>query len=249
MRSLRKWWAPLSAVLVSIAGICLAYYGWDWLTESGSETHSATVRNVVLGIAAPVTLLLAIWRSLVAERQADTAQRSLHDEMYRAAAGMLDHRQLFVRLGAIDTLLRLARTYPADFHLRGVRLLAAFVRHPPTQEEKAPGDRVREDVQTVLVFFGARSTEAHELEDKADFIIDLQGSDLSHIWLPRGANLKRIRLARCNLSDAVLNGVTGLTQNRIQGSTAAPTQPPSFRDAIDCETGLPLIWPPDSPTG
>ena len=188
---------------MSILGFCLTIHYWCWLTGHGTESPGATVRNAALVIAAPVTLILALWRSRVAQRQADIAYRTFHGETYRAAVSMLEHQRLFVRLGGIATLLQLARAYPAEFHLRVVHILAAFVRHPPPQDEEEPQGRVREDVQTILVFYGKRPAEALEIEDKEDFIIDLQGSDLSGIWLRRGANLRRVRLARCNLSGAV----------------------------------------------
>ena len=242
MRILRQWW-PLQAVLVTIlVGIYLTVNNWCWLTGNGNESPGATVRNVSLVIAGPVTLILAFWRIHVAQKQAETARSSLHDERYRAAIGMLENKQLFVRLGAIDTLLQLAHTYPVDFHLRVVRLLAAFVRHPPqlNEQDGRAQDGVRKDVQVILVFYGDRSQEALKIEDKE--IIDLQGSDLSRIWLRRGANLARVRLTNCNLSGAVLNGVDGLTLSQIRGAKADP--PPSFQDVINCETGQPLAWPP-----
>ena len=244
MRILEQWWRPLLAVLVPIlVGVYLTVEHWCWLTGNGNESPGATVRNVSLVIAGPVTLILAFWRIHVAQRQAETARSSLHDERYRAAVGMLENKQLFVRLGAIDTLQQLAHTYPVDFHLRVVHLLAVFVRHPPWHEQDGrPQDRVREDVQVILVFYGDRSQEALKIEDNENFIIDLQGSDLSRIWLRPGANLARVRLTNCNLSGAVLNGVDGLTESRIRGAKADP--PPSFRDVIDCETGQPLAWPP-----
>lgn len=220
---------------------------WCWLTGNGNASPGATVRNAALVIAVPVTLILALWRSCVAQRQAETTCRGLHDEMYRAAVGMLEHQRLFVRLGSIDTLLQLARSHPVEFHRRVVHILAAFVRHPPKEDDGQSRNSVREDVQTILVFYGERSQQAREIEEKEDLIIDLQGSDLSWIWLPRGANLSRVRLASCNLSGAVLDGVSGLTQNQIRGSKANPKRSPSFRDSIDCETGLPLTWPPIGP--
>ena len=250
MRIPGQWW-PLPAVLVPIlVGIYLTVDNWCWLTGNGNESPGATVRNVSLVIAGPVTLILAFWRINVTQRQAETAHRSaetahrsLHDERYRAAVGMLENKQLFVRLGAIDTLRQLAHTYPVDFHLRVVRLLAAFVRHPPLNEQDGrPQDGVREEVQVILVFYGDRSKEALKIEDNENVIIDLQGSDLSGIWLRRGANLARVRLANCNFSGATLNGVDGLTPSQIRGAKADP--PPSFLDVIDCETGQPLAWPP-----
>ena len=173
MPFLRDWWAPLFAVLVSILGICLTIDNWCWLTGKGSESPGATVRNAALVIAVPVTLILALWRSRVAQRQAETAYRGLHDEMYRAAVGMLEHRQLFVRLGGIDTLLQLAHSHPMEFHRRVVHILAAFVRHAPKEDEGQCRNRVRQDVQKILVFYGARSQRALEIEEKEDLIIDL----------------------------------------------------------------------------
>ena len=247
MLAMRQYGAPLTAVILSILGIYLAIDNWCWLTGNGTESPSATVRNAALAIAAPVTLLLAVWRSYVAHRQAEIAQRSLHDERYRTAVGMLEVEQLFVRLGAIDTLVQLARSYPADFHLRVARLLAAFVRHPLSDPDGQVQGRAREEVQTIMIFYGERSQEARRIEDREDFIIDLRGSDLSWIWLGRGTTLARVRLINCTLSGAVLDGVKGLTQNHLRGARAAPTEPPSLRDTLDCDTGQLLAWPPTAP--
>ena len=98
-----------------------------------------------------------------------------------------------------------------------------------------------------MIFYGERSQEARQIEDREDFIIDLQGSDLSKIWLARGTTLARVRLVNCTLSGAVLDGVEGLTQNRIRGAKAAQTEPPSLKDAFDCDTGQLLAWPPTAP--
>ena len=244
---MRQHGALLAAVILfglGILGIYITVDNWCWLTGDGTESPSATVRNAALVIAAPVTLLLAVWRSYVAHRQAEVAQRSLHDERYRMAVRMLENEQLFVRLGAIDVLVQLARSYPEDFHLRVARLLAAFVRHPLSDPDGEVQNRVREEVQTIMVFYGERSQEAQRLEDTDNFIIDLQGSDLSRIWLGRGATLARVRLTNCTLSGAVLDGVKGLTQNHLRGTKATPTEPPSLRDVLDCETGQFLVWPP-----
>lgn len=244
MLVMRQYGAPLAAVILFGIGIYLTADNWCWLTGDGTESPSATGRNAAIVIAAPVTLLLAVWRSYVAHRQAEVAQRSLHDERYRMAVRMLENEQLFVRLGAIDILVQLAHSYPEDFHLRVARLLAAFVRHPLSDPDGQVQNHVREEVQTIMVFYGGRSQEARRIEDSEDFIIDLQGSDLSRIWLGRGATLARVRLTNCTLSGAVLDGVKGLTHNHLHGAKAAPTEPPSFRDVRDCETGQPLVWPP-----
>ena len=53
-------------------------------------------------------MLLAVWRSIVAERQADTAQQSLLNERYQKGAEMLGNEVLSVRMGGIYALGRLA---------------------------------------------------------------------------------------------------------------------------------------------
>ena len=53
----------------------------DWL--SNVESWSAIIRNFGLVIAAGIALPLAIWRSIVAARQATTAQLGLLNERYQ----------------------------------------------------------------------------------------------------------------------------------------------------------------------
>ena len=85
----------------------------DWL--SNVESWSAIIRNIVLAAAAAIALPLAVWRSIVASRQADaaqsqadmaqcqskTAQRGLLNERYQKGAGMIGSEVLSVRLGGI----------------------------------------------------------------------------------------------------------------------------------------------------
>ena len=89
------WRAPVLAVAITAAGILLAALNWCWLTESGMESPSATIRNVGLVIAAPVALVLAIWRSMVAEKQAAIAARSLQEGRFQKASEMLGSKLPF----------------------------------------------------------------------------------------------------------------------------------------------------------
>ena len=98
------------------------------------ESGSTTVRNLGLLIAGLIALPLAIWRSWVAQRQADTAQHNLLNERYRQGAEMLDSEILSVRLGGIYALQRLAADNPKHYHIQIMQLLCAFVRHPPAVE-------------------------------------------------------------------------------------------------------------------
>ena len=104
-----------------------------WLR--GDESGSATIRNLGLVILAAVGLPLAIWRSVIAERQAQAAQQqsevaaqNLLNDRFQKGTEMLGHRDIgSVRIGGVHALASLAAEYPAAFHLPVIRTLAAFV--------------------------------------------------------------------------------------------------------------------------
>ena len=129
------FWILVWIVFVLVAAGAISVLYWDWL--SAGESGSTTVRNVGLVIAAVIALPLAIWRSIVSERQAHTArkqseiaERGLLNERYQKGAEMLGSEVLSVRLGGIYALQRLARENPKQYHIQVMRLFCAFVRHP-----------------------------------------------------------------------------------------------------------------------
>lgn len=105
---------------------------WDWLRggPDGVESGSTTVRNLGLVLAGLIALPLAIWRSWVAKRQADTAQDSFLNERYQKGAEMLGSNVPAVRLGGIYALHRLAEESPEKYHFQVMSLFCAFVRRP-----------------------------------------------------------------------------------------------------------------------
>ena len=113
------WWvAGITGVVV--IGVLLSWRFWEELGDD-EESVSTTVRNVGLVIGGVVAILLAIWRSRVAERQAgaaqrqaNTAQQNLLDERYQRGAEMLGSDILAVRLGGIYGLQRLAEEHPGQ---------------------------------------------------------------------------------------------------------------------------------------
>ena len=249
----RRWWAPLLAIAIAMAGVGVTFYFWPWLTEYGEDSPSAAIRNAGLVIAAPVALVLAVWRSIVAQEQVGIARLSLQEGRYQKAADMLGSDFLPVRLGGIYVLCHLARNYPVEFHIQVVRLLSAFVRHPPVQKpEELPGvteggydvpSVPREEVQIIMVFFGERSAQGRGIEKEQGYVIDLQGSDLRRVWLAPGACLHGVRVSGADLSGATLSGVRGLTEKQLSAAKADSDNPPRLIDTNDCETGKPLIWP------
>ena len=225
------WIALLVLAVAVAAGVWSLVHFWDWLQtgEAGRETGSTTVRNVGLLIAGFVALPLALWRSLVAQRQADatqrqsvTAQQDLLNERYQRGAEMLGSDVLAVRLGGIYALERLAEEHPEHYHIQNMRLLCAFVRHPsgaqgeqgdqPSGEtdlididpERDPKSLVREDVQAILRAIGDRSEQRRLLEEEANFRTYLQNANLGGADLD-DVDLRLAKLAGANLRRAVVN--------------------------------------------
>ena len=181
---------------------------WDWLqtVSDDKETGSTTVRNIGLVIAGVIALPLALWRSWVAQRQADTAQQSLLNERYQQGAEMLGSDVLAVRLAGIYALQRLAEEHPRQYHIQIMRLFCAFARHPTRDdgvETKSEGDgepRLRQDVQAVMDAISICHARQGGLELAAIVRLDLRGADLP------GARLFKACLSRANLSMANLAG-------------------------------------------
>ena len=128
-----KWWIMVWAVLLVTATIIAWVKFPTWLM--GGESGSTTIRNLGLVILAGVGLPLAVWRSIIAERQAQAAQRqsevaaqSLLNDRFQRGAEMLGHPDAgSVRIGGIHALARLAAEHPDVFHLLVMQTLAAFV--------------------------------------------------------------------------------------------------------------------------
>ena len=174
-----------------------------------------------------IALPLAVWRSMVAARQADTAQRQsetaqrgLLNERYQKGAEMLGSTVLSVRLGGIYALARLAEDHPYQYHVPIFQLFCTFVRRPPEEGEKAETEQVtkeksnnqhelRPDVQAVMTAISGRS-ETSLCYEKATkgFLLEtvLSEEDVTvrrteHFWLDlRGANLRSVDLLDAKLS-------------------------------------------------
>ena len=126
------WWLGLWTLFLLAAVGAMWMVCPVWLT--GKESASTTIRNLGLVVAAAVGLPLAIWRSIVAQRQAEASQQQsetafqalLHDRFCRAAEA-LGHSRMASRIGGVNTLARLGGDHPETFHFPVIRLLSAFV--------------------------------------------------------------------------------------------------------------------------
>ena len=217
----RRFWVTASAVVLAVEFL-LSIVFWDWL--SGDESASTTIRNIGLIMAGSVALPLAIWRGVVADRQAsaaqrqaetaleqaDTAQRGLLNERYQQGAEMLGNNALSVRLGGIYALERLAAEHPQQYHVQIMKLLCAFVCNPTRDEdyEKKLAERnadprtlsmPRQDVQAAIDAIGSRDDVRIEIETSQDFKLNLRGADLAHAQIG-DSNLSSAMLQYANLS-------------------------------------------------
>ena len=167
----------------------------SWLTRG--ESGSATLRNVGLLFLTLIGLPFAMWRTIVASRQADTAERALGTERYRTAVEMVGHGSLIVRLGGIDALHHLAKENPGQYHLQAMRLFCAFLRHSaathvegtgeatvstnPTQLGPGGDVSARPDVEAVLRSIGSRDSREKAIEDGVGFEFIVSNADLRRV--------------------------------------------------------------------
>ena len=221
-----RWVALICAVFAF--GVCYVWLDWEDLRKD-QDSALAAFRNISLIIGSIIAVLVAIWRSTVAERQAETSEQSLLNERYQRGAEMLGSEVRAVRLGGIYALERLAVEYPGEYHIQVMNLLCAFVRNP-TEDfgTEVMADRqfmlssLRNDVQVAITVVGKRSRPGLDIEQATkNFRFDLSGADLSGGYLVganlAGADLRSATLAGTNfmnadLSKAILAGATMSSQ-------------------------------------
>lgn len=240
--------APITLVAL-IAVPILSILSWD--SWSNGESSGTAIRNLALVIAAIAALPLAIWRSKVAERQADTAQLGLLNERYQRSAEMLGNPDMqSVRLGGIYALERLAAERPNDYHVQIMRLFGAFVvdqtksevsrrtgvegecdssGEEPVQQRAEPGLAL--DVQEVMRLIAQRDEKQIALEYKEGLRLNLSHSSLVGLTLVNAnlsnvdftkANLSLVRLWQGRFSGAMLPG-TNLTRASLVGADLRDT--------------------------
>lgn len=231
MKSL-GFWVGLAVVGIISLGAYLTVTYWDWLLGGADYYNNASiVRNIVLVVGSIVAILIALWRSLVAERQAKTAKRQQEigeraslNERYRQAASMLGDSELTVRMAGIYALERLAEDYPSEFQHETFKLLLEFVRTPPSLKHPQPlvwdgwlqleRPATRQDVQAAITaILKLKQLSLDNNGTEARYWLDLQGAQLSGVELTGtklgdaylvNADLMFARLDRADLTGAHL---------------------------------------------
>ena len=181
----------LAGALLAVA-VTASAFRWGWLSDG--ESNSATIRNMGLFAVVPVSIWLALWRNSIAQSQAATARGSFLNERYQRGAEMLAGKTQLEHIGGVHALRQIAEESPDTHRSQVVRLLAAFVQHPPRDESHDPHSApAGNDVKSAVEAIHACRTHASG---------PLIGLDL------RGANLRQIDLYGISLENADLTGVT-----------------------------------------
>ena len=197
------------------------FQGWDWLYGkvwiwlSKDEIDPArTLRDVVLALAAPIGIMLAVWRSRIAEA-------GLLHERYQRNAEMLGNPDFCsVRLGGIHALANLANEHRSTYHPQTMQLFAALVvertnadselkRIEPSPDSLAGGNTERsnapeadEDIHEFDQIMRASWSEGSDIPDLTEDVREamrlIAGRDRRQVALERRKGLQ------LNLSGAVL---------------------------------------------
>ena len=230
-------------VAVLLVGVFVCVW-WDWVLHlwcwlstvpPNRESPSTTIRNFGLVVGGVIAIAVAIWRSIVANRQskasqhlaeashrqaetshgqAETSERGLLNERYQKGAEMLGSKILIVRLGGIYALQRLAKEHAEQYHVQIMRLFCAFVRYPTEhKDDTAESTDVNETSSTKLE--GIRedvqaAMTAIGTRSDADIALEkkeelLFQPDLDGAILP-GATLYEANLHRTSLRGTKLSG-------------------------------------------
>ena len=190
------------------------------ISISVGGSHEA-VRNVGLIVGAIIALPIAIWRSRVAERQADIAQQGVLNERYQKSAEMLGSAVLSVRLGGIVALEHLALEHPTQYHAVVMKMLFAFIRQPiedpQTRDVPILDTRGgRQDVQAAVDAVRTCRSQNSAVEANSIPWIDLRGANL------RQADLTNIDLSVTPVTDLrwIAGGPFGVPNMRVALSHA-----------------------------
>ena len=240
-RRLEGFWVAVIILAVLAVGAVLTWVYWDWLRDG--ESGSSTVRNVGLPFGAIIAMVLAVWRSRVAGRQAATAQRQaeialqqaataergLLNERYQKGAEMLGSDVLSVRLGGIYALQRLAEDHPEQYHVQIMRLFCAFARNQTSDKNlpEDPNEKMSEEVEAIMETIAGRRQRHLSIERDSGYWLHLHGVNVSGVWLIK-ANLSStlmpladrwsleevmVTRTRTDLSGADLSGVILMDAN------------------------------------
>ncbi len=198
-------------------GLAFIFAGWRaWVAERQANAARRQAEISQHQVEIVQGQVEASWAHIeIARGEADIARQSLQNDRYQRAAEMLGSNVLIVRIRGIYALDRLAREFPAQYHLLTMELLCKFVQlstsglsstqsTPTYNEESEETSRLRADLQEAMRAIGLRGSQGYPIEQaEKDFKLYLRGADIGGVEL-RKANLSGAWLTKANLSRAVL---------------------------------------------
>jgi hypothetical protein len=192
--------------------------------------ESQIFRNNALVWGGAIGFILAIWRSIIANKQAKTAQQQAQIATENHLAGtftkaidQVGQKEEGIQLGGLYALEDIALSNK-KYHGQIMEVLCAFIKfHSPREEEPEQGwdyedrDPIKKVVQVALTIIGRRNVAFDEPTDLyRKFKIDLSRTNLYSASL-EGANLQGASFECADLEDADLL-CSNLEQTNLGGA-------------------------------
>lgn len=213
-----RWLGPVVSTLTAVAGsVLLVVVVVEFIAASmGDDPDATALRNAGLVLAAVLGVPFLIWRTLVAQKQADVAEQALFNDKLKAAADDLHARReirrkkklddaeelgfieddIVRRVTAIDRLEALAQERPEEAP-RIARLLCVYLRQLSKSIGPDHEEHPRADMEAAAQTIG-RMKRIEGVEPEA-VEIDLRAANLA------GFDLRDLLFDDAMLQDAKLS--------------------------------------------
>ncbi len=137
------------ALYVLVAG-GVSFFLWDFL-HAGTSSPAVAIRNLVLIWGAPLAMGLAVWRSLVAQKQVEASQAGLLSARHQRAVEMLGHDLVSIRKGGIRALANLATEYFDEQSKREIQGLLSLYESEPMLRTDGTADEIHGEMVRAAV--------------------------------------------------------------------------------------------------
>lgn len=188
-------------VALSVLAVCLVMIGIGyifWCDMIKEEPVGAVLRNLSLTAGVPIAIILALWRSAIANRQASAAHKQVETairqtaiaqegflrDRFQRAAEMLSHDSIAGRIGGIQSLAELAAQNMDQYYVTVANLLEAYVtcstnfdRSTGGSEASGDGDmQVARDAIEMLRGLRTKGVKRVEMNEMQDLVPNSPGS-------------------------------------------------------------------------
>ena len=179
-----------AVLMVCLFIVGVGYIFWYDMVEQ--EPLSSVLRNLSLTAGVPIAIILALWRNIIATRQASAAskqvetaiqqtaisQESLLRDRFQRAAEMLGHDSIAVRIGGVQTLAELAAQNMDQYYVTVGNLLEAFVTSATPFDGSSEGSeggwdgdiQVARDAVEMLRGLRSKAVKRVEMEQMQDLL-------------------------------------------------------------------------------